>query len=593
MYKILIDDKFYNKYEIYDTASLTKLYDNQEETNSDLSESEKWKKLQISTLKIFNHDIFDYDGTDVNVKYSPTKENQNIPGILIRDKIFGRKNNKNQYRVIPDDRRLPDFLVYLNEDTKFSKIKENIYLCFKFQNWNNKHPEGVISQRLGYVSCIQSFFEYTLYCKSLQISITQFTKKAKEAIKQKTHDEYLDIIMNKYNIEDRISGDNYHYCFSIDGSGTIDYDDAIGIKKDEHKISIYISNVSMWLETMNLWESFSERVSTIYLPNQKKTMLPVVLSDSICSLHKKDKKLVFSIDLYFNEDWTDIIDVKIKNCLIKLKHNFIYEEDKLLTNDMYNYMFEVMQKYSIKNNKICKINNSYDFVTFMMMYANMTISNNLIEHKTGIFRRLEYKMNQKNMSLYEYPDDLTNEEQRFLFTYQSQSAQYCDYNEHYQYNSYVHSKIQHYTHGTSPIRRLVDLLNSITLQDKMGLIKFSDAAHKFYDKWINKLDYINLTMRSIRKVQYNFNLLNTLERQQKEFFSKQTDFIERGIVFDEINFGNGLYQYHVYFEKLKFVCKYASSTKLSNYKRCNFNIYFFNQETTLKKKIKIKFVGDV
>ena len=127
----------------------------------------------------------------------------------------------------------------------------------------------------------------------------------------------------------------------------------------------------------------------------------------------------------------------------------------------------------------------------------------------------------------------------------------------------------------------------------MGLIKFSDAAHKFYDKWINKLNYINLTMRSIRKVQYNFNLLNTLERQQKEFFSKQTDFIERGIVFDEINFGNGLYQYHVYFEKLKFVCKYASSTKLSNYKRCNFNIYFFNQETTLKKKIKIKFVGDV
>ena len=63
-----------------------------------------------------------------------------------------------------------------------------------------------------------------------------------------------------------------------------------------------------------------------------------------------------------------------------------------------------------------------------------------------------------------------------------------------------HLELDTYLHISSPIRRLVDLLNLIQIQEDLGLFKFTDSAYKFYAKWISKLDYINTTMRSIRKV---------------------------------------------------------------------------------------------
>jgi exoribonuclease R len=51
-----------------------------------------------------------------------------------------------------------------------------------------------------------------------------------------------------------------------------------------YKISIYISNVPLWMEELDLWNSFSERISTIYLPDRKRPMMPLALSNCVCSL---------------------------------------------------------------------------------------------------------------------------------------------------------------------------------------------------------------------------------------------------------------------------------------------------------------------
>ena len=66
-----------------------------------------------------------------------------------------------------------------------------------------------------------------------------------------------------------------------------------------------------------------------------------------------------------------------------------------------------------------------------------------------------------------------------------------------------------YVHITSPIRRLVDLLNILVLQDALGLFPFTAKSGAFYKKWTNEtaLTYINETMRSIRRVQNDCALL--------------------------------------------------------------------------------------
>ena len=40
-----------------------------------------------------------------------------------------------------------------------------------------------------------------------------------------------------------------------------------------------------------------------------------------------------------------------------------------------------------------------------------------------------------------------------------------------------------YTHITSPIRRLVDLLNIMILQDRLGLYTMSSSARSFYNNY--------------------------------------------------------------------------------------------------------------
>ena len=70
-------------------------------------------------------------------------------------------------------------------------------------SWENKHPYGSLVQTLGDVTCLDNFYEYQLYCKSLYASIQDFTKKTMRALRSKSEDYYIENIFNKYEIEDR------------------------------------------------------------------------------------------------------------------------------------------------------------------------------------------------------------------------------------------------------------------------------------------------------------------------------------------------------------------------------------------------------
>ena len=86
---------------------------------------------------------------------------------------------------------------------------------------------------------------------------------------------------------------------------------------------------------MGLWRSFSTRVSTIYLPDRKRPMLPTVLSDCLCSLQEQQVRFAFAIDIEIKDN--EIIDISFNNCSIKVVKNYRYEEDSLLYMKDYNH----------------------------------------------------------------------------------------------------------------------------------------------------------------------------------------------------------------------------------------------------------------
>jgi exoribonuclease R len=139
-----------------------------------------------------------------------------------------------------------------------------------------------------------------------------------------------------------------------------------------------------------------------------------------------------------------------------------------------------------------------------------------------------------------------------------------------------------YIHITSPIRRLVDLLNMIKFQTVIGINNLSENANKFYEKWLNEIDYINTTMRSIRKVQCDCTLLD-LCHNNPEVMQKEYD----GYLFDKINRNDGLYQYVVFLPELKLSSRITWREDVDNFISKKFKLFLFNDEEKFKKKIRL------
>ncbi len=552
---------------------------------------ESWKTFKDDTFdvveynidpmkhKLFSDDVFSDENSKITIIHSTTRNIKSIPGVLLleKNKTYGKKKNKFLYKCVPDDIRLPVFLIpYELKNIGFSKKYENKYVTFNFDSWDNQHPYGTLINTIGDVSKLENFYEYQLYCKSLNASIQKFSRNTAKVLKEKTEEEYIEYIMSKYpQIENRV--DNYHI-FTIDSKNSADFDDAVSIKKLEDNnilISVYISNVSIWLDVLNLWESFSDRVATIYLPDRKRPMIPTCLSECLCSLQENRFRFAFTIDFHISD--RNITDVSFRNTLIKVKKNYVYEEEKLQDNKDY-----LLLKYELNNvNKMYKfIHNcktSYDVISYLMVLTNYYLSKEMIKTKNGIYRSVIIG-NEKKM-----PDDLPEEVTKFLKIWSSSSGQYmlyCDEIKHELLN------IDNYIHMTSPIRRLVDLLNLIQFQKNTDLIYLSDSSNQFYKKWTDKLSYINVTMRAIRKIQCDCNLLHYYTNNEEMLKERY-----KGYLFDKLKRNDGLFQFIVYLPELKLTSRITLREEKENYSSCDFKLYMFLDEAKFKKKIRLMAVN--
>ena len=306
-YKILVNDRNYTDWNLFDALSLNEI-----------------EKLPINPAsnKLFSSDIFELKDDKVNILHSSVRCMPNIPGILLlkENKIYGKIKDKFLYKCIPDDRRFPEFLIPFNVKLGFSKNIDNKYIVFKYNNWDGKHPQGTIVSVLGDVDVLSNFYEYQLYCKSLYASIQEFNKAVSDKLKKKTAPEFISSMISKYNLKDRTN----ELVYSIDSQETTDYDDAFSITNVGNNcyiISIYISNVPLWMEELELWNSFSERISTIYLPDRKRPMMPLSLSNCVCSLCEQEIRLAFGIDISIKDN--EIIGYCLDNCYIKVYKNLV------------------------------------------------------------------------------------------------------------------------------------------------------------------------------------------------------------------------------------------------------------------------------
>jgi len=495
-----------------------------------------------------------------------------IPGILILsgNKTYGRARNtkgvqtKLLYKAIPHASfsETPCLIPYEIKHLGFSKALENLFVT-----WNS--TTNTLDQVIGPVSSTQAFYEYELYVYGLKNSIAPLRKK----ITPQINNFAIDLIASLYGLVNNANS-NTNYIFSIDPETSVDFDDAFSIKTcsktGDYIVSIYIANVTIWLDWLNVSLDEIPNASTIYLPpkgpdldpaNSKHPMLPSILSDDLCSLWAGKPRAAFVLDLVISSSDYSIVSKTWSNQLITVNKNWSYSDPKLEKNP--NYIMLQNLTYELTKQEYL---DSHQIVEYWMCQMNLAVGQELDTHGVGIFR-------QANMEEFDYnpPSTCPQSIAQTIQLVHSASSSYIKKEQGSEPISHKILNVESYLHVTSPIRRLVDIVNMGLIQQINGL-EFKNL--KFDLACTNQLvDKINTQSKNIKKVQNKCNALYSITSRPES---------------DEILEGWVCINGQVYIPKYKiFVSLCADpANQPSPYNRCDIKLYLFENSDTLYKKIK-------
>ena len=521
--------------------------------------------------KLLNGDEFSISSDDtITIVRSPIREKTVLPGVLLLqgNRTFGRSSNgRLLYKCIPFDKTLPVFLLPYDAKIGFHKLQTNKYIIFSFSNWDGKHPMGIITETIGDVSDYRSFSTYQLWTHNLVHSISKFSQKLNTRLKNTSDDAIIESIYSdsRHRIEDNTN----EYIFTIDPEGSVDLDDGFSIRQtsDYMIITIHIANVYACLETLQLWDNMSSRVSTIYFQDDRKTMLPTALSDRICSLLEKTKRVTFAMEVICNKQTGKIIQgsERFFNAIVNISKNFRYEEPQLLKNKNYKMLFDITNK--LDNSVI----DSHDVVSYWMVYMNSRSASQLFSHKTGVFRSVITKTT---------PDN-DNETRRVLESWKHTHSSYQLFEESNDLRHMV-LNIESYVHITSPIRRLVDILNQICFNQQVFGNEISKDASQFLTANFEKINSLNVDVKSIQRVQMECDMLYSCIHNPDIM-----NMSHEGIVFNQVNLTLTTFRYTVYLKNMRRMYMLDTDELLDEYSTYQFKILLFDMENTGHRKMRI------
>ncbi len=136
---------------------------------------------------------------------------------------------------------------------------------------------------------------------------------------------------------------------TIDGQSTLDFDDALSIEKmgDRFRLGIHIVDVGHFVHKGDVIDQEAlSRGSSIYMPDQKISMLPTELSEGLCSLKAGQLRPAISTMVNLSHS-LEIIDYEILPSLVNIKHQLTYYDVNLAADQNQDVMIlrEISQKF--------------------------------------------------------------------------------------------------------------------------------------------------------------------------------------------------------------------------------------------------------
>lgn len=488
-----------------------------------------------------------------------------------------RASGRLLYQCIPHNKQFPTCLVPYEIPTSFNKSISNKYVLIEIPNTNLDQEITSIQiyklfETIGDVDDYKAFETYKLHCGALYGA--GYSKWAK-IVKAKTPLFDPLSLLTKYQIQDLRDRSNI---ISVDPPGCKDVDDAMSILYDPISrtttLSIYIANVPIVLDLLGLLDSITDRVTTVYLPaGHKVPMLPPTLSEGACSLLAGELRAAYRMDVIFtvclNTGNYDLLESKPPEaCLIRVSKNHAYEDIDIPDLDLYWKCARALDANLRTETEELNID-THAIVASFMKHMNTACAKLLLANRVkGIFRNQQHKLLLGNQ--FEFDFDLVG----------GSAATYdltC--------TGHASLEVAEYTHITSPIRRLVDLLNMMLLQNMF--YKSTCQTQLLYDKWLNPhgISIINERSKAAKKAEIACALYYSCLTNPDAHYMGIIINVEE----DEKQKQNDIHIliHTVYLESLKTTAKYKSDTMINIGTTGQWRICVFNNESTLHKKVKI------
>jgi hypothetical protein len=169
-----------------------------------------------------------------------------------------------------------------------------------------------------------------------------------------------------------------------------------------------------------------------------------------------------------------------------------------------------------------------------------------------------------------------------IFILQNSIGEYCSADA-IKPHELIGKGLDSYVHITSPIRRIVDIINMLEMQ--YGTVITSKKAEEFIISWLKQINLINIKTKAIRRLQNDVQLL-------KLYDDKNDNQIYSGMVFARSDIitknDNTLFKYRVYIPEIKLLTSLTIPHKIINYSMMDFTLHLFLDEIKMNKKVRLQ-----
>lgn len=460
--------------------------------------------------------------------------------------IVGTYQDKNTFGfVVPDDNKFAFDIYIAKKDIGGAKDKQKVVVKIKKWPEEDKKPEGMIIEVLGYKG--EKGVDILSIARNMEIP-TEFSKSVKSLAKKIPQTVTQADLKGREDLRELTT-------FTIDGADSKDFDDAISIEEVDGKtrLWVHIADVSHYVkESDEIDKEAYKRGNSYYLIDKVIPMLPEELSNGICSLNEGVDRLAFSVYMDFDKN-AKLLGHKVQTTVINSNKRLVYtnvsdfledgvvhesvkglEEDLLKMNELAKKLrkkrmdrgsidFDFPETYIDvdENGRPTDVRKRERRIADKLIEEFMLITNEVvaeeyfwmevpflyrihekpdeerIENLNKILRHLGYKLNTQNMSSKDFQDLISSvkgkDEELFISTLALRSLMKAKYSEFNEIHFGLASK--YYSHFTSPIRRYSDLTIHRIMKDVLNG-KLTEGRTRFLEGTLPATaDHVSATER--------------------------------------------------------------------------------------------------